>query len=52
MDGYYYGYYDHYEDLHHHLAGGESWEIWVSYWASPPGNNDPPYLGRLLVTPE
>jgi len=51
-DGYGYGYYDGFEDLHHHLDGGQNWEVWVSYYLSPIGSNDPPYLGRLLVTPE
>ncbi len=44
--------YDPPEDLRWPLDGGQGWVAQVRYWETPIGNNDPPYLGRLLVTPE
>ena len=50
-DGQGYGYIPP-EDLVWSLVGGQDWVVQVRYWDIPLGTNDPPYLGRLLVTPE
>jgi hypothetical protein len=50
-DGYDYSF-GPFEDLDHVLQGGRAWALELSYYATPAGQNDPPYVARVLATEE